>query len=88
MTLDFHRVDWRAVKARSCDCKARYPGPVPANEAAQRASRRSGDTIRPYRCLFGPGAHWHIGHALSIVGMELLAAAKRAMDNDPHREVA
>jgi hypothetical protein len=70
-----------AVIDRACRSKHDYPTPGDARAAAREASRRSGDTIRSYRCPFGDGcwkhAHWHIGHLPSLDSLRDIARAIR-----------
>jgi hypothetical protein len=84
---DFHDVDWHAEAHRAHDGKRCYPNPIAAREAADKVSAETGETIRPYRCPWGTGRHWHIGHPPSLEGLERIAAAIRHR-NDTTEECA
>jgi hypothetical protein len=87
MTIpDFHDVDWHHEAHRAHDGKKNYPGPAEARAAADRL-RAEGEQVAPYRCPWGKGRHWHIGHVPSVEGLERIAAAIRHR-NDDTQEIA
>ncbi|HEY3718417.1 MAG TPA: hypothetical protein VGL39_28165 [Jatrophihabitantaceae bacterium] len=64
----------RRQRRKACLGKVRYPGPNPADAAAQRGAHR-GHWLHAYRCPHCTG--WHIGH---------LPARQRQAARDTARE--
>lgn len=48
-----------------------------AMRSARRLRARRGDPVDPYSCPFADDDHWHVGHPLSLEGLEALATAVR-----------
>ncbi|QBI19370.1 hypothetical protein ER308_07295 [Egibacter rhizosphaerae] len=64
------------VRAAHCDSKTAYPNRFQAKFEADKASDRTGELIRAYRCVFCP-EHFHIGHPPTYERLEELAWAAR-----------
>lgn len=56
-----HVIDSPRAVARSCWGKKKYPSKKLAKAAVEKAWRREGEILHPYKCHFA--SHWHIGHA-------------------------
>lgn len=58
--------DYERDKERAHDSKDTYYTSTDAEQAALMARMRTGENnIRPYRCRYGDGNHYHIGHQYS-----------------------
>lgn len=84
MTTTIETVNWRAVEDRGCTRK------TPFGETTARVIANQRDDLRAYPCCWS-GDHWHVGHPLTISGMETLAIALRAREielgHNHHRDV-
>lgn len=56
-----HLIERPGKVARACWGKKKYPSKKLAKAAVEKAWRREGEILHPYKCQFGN--HWHIGHA-------------------------
>ena len=64
-----------------CQRKRRYRNHAQAQAVVVRMRAQGFAQDRPiqaYRCPFGP--HWHVGHMLSLEGLEQLAREIRGLD--------
>lgn len=64
-----------AIRERSCTTKSKWSAKRARQIAAEM--QRKGADVRPYRCVFD-NDHWHVGHPLSMAGVETLAALIRS----------
>jgi hypothetical protein len=78
------RPEHEAVRYRVCGSK-RPLGRDAARNVAQRA-QAEGIDLRPYRCPFSHGTHWHVGHIPSLASLRAIAAAIR--DLPPQRRAS